>query len=60
VHTCNACIQEVEAGGMQIQGHPGLHSKTLSQIKKRRKEGQREEGREGKRERERLKMFQNL
>jgi hypothetical protein len=30
VHVYN-CSNEAEAGGLQVQGHPGLHSDTLSQ-----------------------------
>jgi hypothetical protein len=30
VHTCNPSIQEVEAGGVRILGHSGLHSEALS------------------------------
>jgi hypothetical protein len=28
---CNTNTQEIEAGDLQIQGQPGLNSKTLSQ-----------------------------
>lgn len=31
IHTFSPSTQEVEQGGVQDQGHPGLHSKTLSQ-----------------------------
>jgi hypothetical protein len=31
VHTCNSSTQEAEAGKSQVQGPPGLHSKTLTQ-----------------------------
>jgi hypothetical protein len=30
-HTCNPSTWEVKAGRLQAQGHPGLHSKNLSQ-----------------------------
>jgi hypothetical protein len=31
---CTPSSQEAEAGGLRIQGHPGLHSKTLPQKNK--------------------------
>jgi hypothetical protein len=31
VHACNPSTQEVEAGGLRVQGQPELHSETLSQ-----------------------------
>jgi hypothetical protein len=33
VYACNPSTQEIEAGGSQVQGQPGLHHKTLSQKK---------------------------
>jgi hypothetical protein len=30
VHFCNPITWEVEAGGLQVQGQPGLYSETLS------------------------------
>jgi hypothetical protein len=30
VQTCNPNIQEVEVGGLRVQGQTGLHRKTLS------------------------------
>jgi hypothetical protein len=30
-HACNSSIWEAEAGGLKVQGQPGLHSKSLSQ-----------------------------
>jgi hypothetical protein len=30
VHICNPSPQEAEAGGLAVQGQPGLHSKTES------------------------------
>jgi hypothetical protein len=30
VHACEPSNWEAEAGGLQIQGQPGLHSKALS------------------------------
>jgi hypothetical protein len=30
VHTCNLSTEEAEAGGLQVQGQPGLYNKTLS------------------------------
>jgi hypothetical protein len=38
VHTCNPSTPEAEARGPQIQGHFGLHSKTLSQTNKQTKQ----------------------
>jgi hypothetical protein len=35
VHACNFSTQEAEAGGLQVQGQPGLYGKTLSQEKKK-------------------------
>jgi hypothetical protein len=29
LHTCCLCTQEAEAGGWQVEGHPGLHLKNL-------------------------------
>lgn len=29
-HTCMFSMQEAEAGGLQVGGHPGLHSEILS------------------------------
>jgi hypothetical protein len=37
-HACNPSTQEAEVGGCQIQGQPGLHSKTLSGKKKKKKD----------------------
>jgi hypothetical protein len=37
VYTCNNNNQEPEAGGSLIQGQPRLHSKILSQKKKKKK-----------------------
>jgi hypothetical protein len=34
VHNYNSSTKEVEAGGLQVQGQPGQHSKTPSQQKK--------------------------
>jgi hypothetical protein len=34
VHTYNPSTQEAEAGGLQVGGQPGLHSKISSQKKK--------------------------
>jgi hypothetical protein len=31
VHTCNSSTIKAEAGALQVQGQPGLHSETLSQ-----------------------------
>jgi hypothetical protein len=31
MHTCNPSTQEMEAGGLQVWGQPGLHSETLPQ-----------------------------
>jgi hypothetical protein len=36
-NTCNPSTGEAEAGGSQVQGQPGLHSKTLSQQNKTNK-----------------------
>jgi hypothetical protein len=30
-HNCNPSTQEAEAGELQVQDQPGLHSETLSQ-----------------------------
>jgi hypothetical protein len=30
VHTCNPSTQEVEVGGLKVQGQPGLHNESLS------------------------------
>jgi hypothetical protein len=38
-HTCNPSIGEMEAGGCRVQSQPGLHSKTLFQKEKKKKEG---------------------
>lgn len=35
VHTCNLSTGDAEAGGSQVQGHPELHSETLSTNKNR-------------------------
>jgi hypothetical protein len=32
-HTCNSRMWEAKAGGLRVQGHPGLQSNTLSQKK---------------------------
>jgi hypothetical protein len=37
IHAYNLSTQKAEAGGLRIQGQPGLHSKTLPQ--KKREEG---------------------
>jgi hypothetical protein len=37
LHTCNPSTQEAQAGELQVEGHPGLPSKTPSQKNKRRK-----------------------
>jgi hypothetical protein len=34
VHNCNPSTPEAEAGGLEVPGQPGLHSKNLSQINK--------------------------
>jgi hypothetical protein len=34
VHVCDPSTREAEAGRSQLQGQPGLHSKTLSQNNK--------------------------
>lgn len=31
VHVCNPCTQEVEAGGLLVQGQPELSTKTISE-----------------------------
>jgi hypothetical protein len=31
LHTCNSSTWEVEAGGLTVQGQPGLHNEILSQ-----------------------------
>jgi hypothetical protein len=36
-HSCNPSTQEAEARGSQVGDQPGLHSETLSQKKKKRK-----------------------
>jgi hypothetical protein len=33
VHAHNCSTQKAEAGGLKVQGQPGLHSETLSQNK---------------------------
>jgi hypothetical protein len=33
VHACNPSTQEKVAGGFQVSGHPGLHSKTKTKKK---------------------------
>jgi hypothetical protein len=30
-NACNSSTQEAKAGGLRVQGQPGLHSETLSQ-----------------------------
>jgi inosine/xanthosine triphosphate pyrophosphatase family protein len=40
-YNCNLSTWEVEAGGLQVPGQPGLYSKTLSQKKKKKKEKKR-------------------
>jgi hypothetical protein len=37
IHSCNPSTQEAEAEGLRVQGQPGLHSKTLFQKIKGRK-----------------------
>jgi hypothetical protein len=37
VHTFNFSTWETEAGGSQVQGQSGVHSKTLSQNKQKNK-----------------------
>jgi hypothetical protein len=36
-HACNPSIQEDEALGLRVLGQPGLYSKILSQLKKKKK-----------------------
>jgi hypothetical protein len=36
-HICNSSSREVEAGRLKVWGQPVLHSKTLSQKKKKKK-----------------------
>lgn len=31
IHTCDFSIQETEAGGSQVPGHPGIHIDSLTQ-----------------------------
>jgi hypothetical protein len=35
VHVCNPSSEEAQAGGLQVQGQPGLHSETLPKRKKK-------------------------
>jgi hypothetical protein len=41
VCVCNPSTWQVEAGRFEIQGHPGLHSETLSQDKKKKRQKKR-------------------
>jgi hypothetical protein len=38
MHACNLSTLEAKAGGFQDQGQPELHSETLSQKEKKKKE----------------------
>jgi hypothetical protein len=37
VHACNPSNREAEAGGYRVPGQSGVHSKTLSQKKEKKK-----------------------
>jgi hypothetical protein len=52
LHACNPNTWQAKVVGSQVQGKPKIHSETLTGRKEGRKDGWKEEGKEGRQDRE--------